>query len=98
MFVFANFIQAVATLLNYVLSIYVWVIIIRALITWVNPDPNNPIVLILYRITEPVLWPLRRRLPDMGGIDLSPIVVILVIFFLQSFLITSLYDLAHALR
>ncbi|MEE9274733.1 MAG: YggT family protein, partial [bacterium] len=63
-----------------------------------NPDPNNPIVLILYRITEPVLWPLRRRLPDMGGIDLSPIVVILIIFFLQSFFITSLYDLAHALR
>ncbi len=98
MFVFANFIQAVTTLLDYVLSIYVWVIIIRALITWVNPDPNNPIVQILYRITEPVLWPLRRRLPDMGGIDLSPIVVILVIFFLQSFLITSLYDLARALR
>ena len=98
MFVFANFIQAVATLLNYVLSIYVWVIIIRALITWVNPDPNNPIVQILYRITEPVLWPLRRRLPDMGGIDLSPIVVILIIIFLQRFLIKSLYGLALWLR
>lgn len=98
MFVFANFIQAVAGLLDYVLTIYIWVIIIRALITWVNPDPNSPIVMILYRLTEPVLRPVQRRMPDIGGLDLSPIVVILVIIFLQRFLITSLYGFAHALR
>lgn len=98
MFVIGNFINALATVLSYILSIYVWVIIIRALISWVNPDPYNPIVQFLYTITEPVMAPIRNRLPGIGGFDISPIVVILVIFFLQSFLVASLYDIARVMR
>jgi len=94
----ANLIHAIAVLLSYVLTIYIWIIIVRALISWVSPDPYNPIVQILYRITEPVLAPVRYRMPDFGGIDISPIVVLLVIFFLQSFLVSSLFDMARMLR
>ena len=93
-----NFIHAVAVLLSYVLTIYIWIIIIRVLISWVNPDPFNPIVQILHRLTDPALEPVRRRLPDFGGLDVSPIVVLLVIFFLQNFLVTSLMDMARLLR
>ena len=98
MFLIGNFIHAMAVLLSYVLTIYIWLIIIRALISWVNPDPFNPIVQILHRLTDPVLEPVRRRLPDFGGLDVSPIVVLLAIFFLQSFLVTSLMDVARLLR
>ena len=98
MFLIGNFIHAMAVLLSYVLTIYIWIIIVRALISWVNPDPFNPIVQILHRLTDPVLEPVRRRLPDFGGLDVSPIVVLLAIFFLQSFLVTSLMDVARLLR
>ncbi len=94
MFVFANLVEALATIISYLLTIYMWIIIIRALISWVNPDPYNPIVRFLYQVTEPVLYPIRRRLPFMGGIDLSPIIVLLVILFLQIFLVRTLNELA----
>ena len=94
MFVLANFFFAVAGVLNLVLTMYLWIIIIRALLTWVNPDPRNPIVRFLHNATEPVLYPVRRALPYMGGIDLSPLVVIVAIYFLQIFLVSSLQDLA----
>jgi len=86
-FVLANLIDASATVIYYLLTIYMWIIIIRSLISWVNPDPYNPIVRFLYQATEPVLYPIRRRLPFMGGIDLSPIIVLLIIIFLQVFLV-----------
>lgn len=98
MFVFANLIEALATIVSYLLQIYMWVIIIRALISWVNPDPYNPIVRFLYQVTEPVLYPIRRRLPFMGGIDLSPIIVLLAILFLQVFLVKTLNELALRLK
>lgn len=98
MFVFANLIDASATVIYYLLNIYMWIIIIRALISWVNPDPYNPIVRFLYQVTEPILYPIRRRLPFMGGIDLSPIIVLLVIIFLQVFLVKTLNELAIRLR
>ncbi len=98
MFLLSNFISASATIVGFVLTIYMWIIIIRALISWVNPDPNNPIVEILYRLTEPVLYPIRRRMPDIGGLDLSPIIVFIAIIFLQSFLVGSLHDIARLLR
>lgn len=98
MFLIGNFIHAIAVLLSYGLTIYIWIIIIRVLISWVNPDPFNPIVQILHRLTDPVLEPVRRRLPDFGGLDVSPIVVLLVIFFLQNFLVASLMDMARLLR
>ncbi len=98
MFILANLLDAVAVVISYLLTIYLWIIIIRALISWVNPDPYNPIVRFLYQITEPVLYPIRRRLPFMGGIDLSPIVVLLIIVFLQAFLVKTLSELAVRLK
>lgn len=99
MFIAANFLRAVAEVLGIALNFYVWVIIIRALISWVNPDPYNPLVQFLYKVTEPVLEPVRRRMGWFGmGIDLSPMVVILGIIFLRVFLIDSLIQLAVRLR
>ena len=99
MFILANLIMAVAKILSIVLTLYMWVIIIRAIISWVNPDPFNPIVRILYQITEPVLWRIRRIVPlQFGGIDFSPIILILVIIFLQNFLVNSLMELAVHLK
>jgi YggT family protein len=87
-----------ATIIDTLLTIYMYIIIARAVISWVNPDPYNPIVNFLYKVTEPVLYRVRRLLPDMGGVDLSPLVVLLVIFFLQKFAVTSIYDLAFRLK
>jgi YggT family protein len=98
-FVAGNLLLALANLLHLVLQAYFWIIIARAVLSWVNPDPFNPIVRFLYRVTEPVLRPIRHRLPTFSmGIDLSPMVVILAIFFLDSFLISTLRDLALSLR
>lgn len=96
MYVFANLLSAVAEVLSIALNLYMWIIIIRALLSWVNPDPYNPIVNILYRITEPVMSEVRKRLPVANmGIDLSPIVIFLIIVFLQSFLVTTLRQMAQ---
>lgn len=96
MFIVGNLLEALATVINYVLYLYMWIIIARAVISWVNPDPYNPIVRFLYSITDPVLLAIRRRLPlSFGGIDFSPILVILAIIFLQRFLVASLHDLAR---
>lgn len=99
MFIAGNFLGALAGVLNMVLWVYMWIIIARALVSWVNPDPWNPIVQFLHRATEPVLAPIRRRLPTWrSGIDFSPLVAILIIYFAQAFLVSSLRDLAWRLR
>lgn len=99
MFIAANFITALAQVTGMALDFYMWVMIIRALISWVNPDPYNPIVQFLYKVTEPVLHPIRRLIPAYNiGIDLSPLVVILVIVFLKSFMVSSLYQLAQRME
>ena len=99
MYWLGNFLIAVAQVLHFLLSTYMIIIIVRALISWVNPDPYNPIVRILHAVTEPVLYPIRRRLPlSVGGIDLSPIVVLIAIFFIQAFLVQSLIDYGVSLR
>ncbi|HXU88646.1 MAG TPA: YggT family protein [Methylomirabilota bacterium] len=99
MFVAGNLLLTVANLLHLVLMAYMWIIIARAILSWVSPDPFNPIVRFLYRVTEPVLRPIRYRLPTMSmGLDLSPMVVILVIYFLDGFLVSTLHDLALSLR
>lgn len=95
MFVLSNLIAALAQVINIVLTVYMWIIIFRALISWVNPDPYNQVVIILYRITEPVLGPIRRRIPMRNiGIDISPIIVLLVIVFLKHFLVETLIQMA----
>ncbi|MBI1735414.1 MAG: YggT family protein [Candidatus Rokubacteria bacterium] len=94
MFVGNYFVSALASVVNLALTAYMWIVIARAIISWVNPDPFNPIVRFLYRVTEPVLRPVRRRLPATMGLDLSPMVVLLAIYFLQSFLVPVLYRIA----
>ena len=95
MFVLSNFLVALANILDILFTILVWLIFIRAVISWVNPDPYNPIVRFLNSVTEPVLYNIRRRIPVFfGGIDFSPVIVILAILFLQTFLVQSLIQLA----
>jgi YggT family protein len=93
MFVLGNFFSALAVLVNILLTVLYWLILIRALISWVNPDPFNPVVQFLQRSTEPILEPIRRILPPLP-IDLSPLVAFFAIIFLQKFLVKTLFDLA----
>jgi YggT family protein len=98
MFIGGNILGAFATVLDTVLWLYMWIIIARALISWVNPDPWNPIVQFLVRATEPVLSPIRRWVGWRMGIDLSPIIAILAITFLQLALVQTLRDIAVRLN
>ncbi|MGD8668371.1 MAG: YggT family protein [Desulfobacterales bacterium] len=98
MFVFRNLLVAVATVVDYVLVFFMIIIIARAVLSWVSPDPYNPIVRFIHNVTEPILIQIRKRLPMMyGGIDFSPIVVILIIIFLRIFVVNSLEGLAQSL-
>jgi YggT family protein len=98
MYVISNLLIAVATILDIGLTIYMWIIIGRAVVSWVNADPYNPIVRFLHNVTEPVLWAIRRRVPVFySGIDFSPILVILAIVFLRAFVVQTLLQLAHRL-
>ncbi len=98
MFIVSNFFEAVAVVLDYALTLYMFIIIAGAVLSWVSPDPYNPIVRFINNVTEPVLYQIRKRLPvHFGGIDISPIVVILAIIFLQTFLVNSLRGLARAI-
>lgn len=100
MFIPANLISAVAQILDILLTIVYWLVLVRALISWVNPDPYNPIVQFLNKTTEPILAPIRRLLP-LGfrlGIDISPIIAFFLIMFLKSFLVRSLFDLSMRMR
>jgi len=95
MFVLGNLFIVIANVINIALTAYIWIIVIRALISWVSPDPYNPIVRFLYRVTEPVLRPVRRILPIGGmGIDFSPFIVIIVIYVLRILLVRLLIQLA----
>jgi YggT family protein len=99
MFAIRNLLIAVAKVLDYVLIIFMVITIARAVLSWVSPDPYNPIVRFIHNVTEPVLYQIRKRLPMMyGGMDFSPIVVILIIIFLQNFVVESLVGLAESLR
>ena len=98
MFIIGNLFNAIAVVLYYILNIYMWIIIARAVLSWVNPDPYNPIVRFIHNVTEPVLYRIRTKLPvDLGGIDLSPIIVFLAIIFLQKFVVGSLRGIAFNL-
>jgi YggT family protein len=98
MFIIGNFLKAVAVVLNYVLHFYMWIVVARAVLSWVNPDPYNPIVRFIHNVTEPVLYRIRTKIPvDFGGIDFSPIIVILGVIFLQNFVVSSLLRLSATL-
>jgi YggT family protein len=97
----AYFFEALANVVDIGLTIYIWIVVVRAIISWVNPDPYNPIVVFLRRLTDPVLNPIRRRLPfalSRTGVDFSPLILLLGIIFLQKFLVKSLYELAYRLH
>ena len=98
--IIGNFFSAVAFLVNTVLKLYYWVIIVAALLSWVRPDPYNPIVRFLRAVTDPVFYRVRRWLPFLviGGIDLTPIVVLLAVEFLRMFLVPTLYGFGAPVR
>ncbi len=99
MFIFGNLVLAVANVLDILLDVYKWVIIIAAIISWVSPDPYNPVVRFLYLVTEPVLRPIRRLIGGrLGPIDISPLIVIIAIIFIQKFLISSLIELGYKIK
>jgi YggT family protein len=99
MFVISNFLVAVAKVLDIALTIFMWIIIARAILSWVSPDPYNPIVRFIHNITEPVLYQIRRKIPlSFGGMDFSPIIILLVIIFLQQFVVQSLHQFAMTLH
>ena len=99
MILFSNFLVAIAKVMDIVLTIFMWIVIARAVLSWVSPDPYNPIVRFIHRVTEPVLYQIRRRIPvSFGGIDFSPIIVFLAIIFLQRFVVNSLYEMAQTLH
>ena len=98
MFAIGNLLYAVGTISDYILTIANWLIIIRALVSWVNPDPSNVIVQFLYKVTEPLLAPFRRLIPAYTiGIDISPIFALIFIWFLKLFLVRTLFGLAMRL-
>ncbi len=99
MFILGNFLIAIANILDIALGIYKWIIIIAAVVSWVNPNPYNPIVRILYRLTEPVLRPVRNLIgARLGPIDFSPLIVIVAIIFAQMFILKSLLELGYKLK
>jgi YggT family protein len=98
MAVLGNLVMALAQVLHLLLNVYMLLIIARAIISWVSPDPYNPIVNFLYRATDPVLRYVQRIIPPLGGIDLSPILVLIVIVFLDQFLVGSLREFGFRLK
>ena len=95
MFAIRNLLIALATVIDIALVSLMFITIARAVLSWVSPDPYNPIVRFIHNVTEPVLYRIRRRLPMMfGGMDFSPIAVILIIIFLRIFVVESLKGLA----
>ena len=99
MFVISNLLVAVAKILDIALTIFMWIIIARAILSWVSPDPYNPIVRFIHNVTEPVLYQVRKRIPlNFGGIDFSPIIILLAVIFLQQFVVQSLHQFAMTLR
>jgi YggT family protein len=98
MYIVGFFLKAVANVLDLVLLFYMWVVIARAVLSWVNPDPYNPIVRFIHNVTEPVLYQVRKKIPiNFGGIDFSPIIVILVVYFLRDFAVNSLVRFSKSL-
>ena len=98
MYIIGYLLMAIAKVLDLVLLLFMWIVIARAVLSWVNPDPFNPIVRFIHNVTEPVLYRVRALIPtSFGGIDFSPIIVLLVVIFLQRFVVKSLMELANRL-
>ncbi len=95
MFVIGYLLNALATVLDYALLFYMWIIIARAVLSWVSPDPYNPIVRFIHNVTEPVMAPARRLMPiGFGAIDFSPMIVLLIVIFLRLFVVNTFMRMA----
>lgn len=94
MFVFAELIRSIALLISLACNIIYFILVVRIILSWVDADPYNEIVQIIFKVTEPILAPLRRLPLQLGGIDFSPVIAFLGIRFIQSFVITVLYQIA----
>lgn len=98
MYIPGYFLMAVANVLDIALTLFMWIVIARAILSWVNPDPYNPIVRFIHKVTEPVMYPIRTKLPiNLGGMDFSPIIILLGIVFLRSFVVNSLLRMARSM-
>jgi YggT family protein len=96
MFIIGNFLEAVATVVHYILNFFMWIVIARAVLSWVSPDPFNPIVRFIHNVTEPVLSRIRSTIPAVaGGIDFSPIIVFLAVVFLDKFIVGNLLGISR---
>lgn len=98
MFIFGNLLETIAKILNLVITLYLWVVIVRVILSWVNLNSNGQLVHFIYQVTEPVLSRVRQFLPPMGAFDFSPMIVILILYFLQNFVIRTLLRLAYSLH
>ena len=99
MFVAGDFIVAIARILDTVLTIYMWIVIIRALLSWVKPDPYNPIVRFINGLVDPVSYRISRIIPTrIGMIDVAPFILILLVLFLKEFLVPVLIHTGAELR
>ncbi len=94
MFVFGELLSSLAMLMGMIFKMVYFVLIVRMMLSWVNPDPYNQIVRLIYRITEPILAPFRRIIPPMGMIDISPIVVFLLLSFIERLVVGILLQLS----
>jgi YggT family protein len=98
MFVLGNLLGGIAYIIDMLLNAYFWVIFARAILSWIRPDPHNPIVRIICRLVDPVTYRIRRYIPtQVGMIDLSPFILMLIIIFLQRFLVKTLFDIGARL-
>lgn len=98
MYIIGYFLMAAAKVMDIVLLLFMWIVIARAVLSWVNPDPYNPIVRFIHNVTEPIMYPIRAKLPiNFGGIDFSPIIIFLGIIFLRTFVVNSLLRMAAAM-
>ena len=98
MYIIGNLFSAIASILDFLIQLYMLVILARVIMSWVNPNPGNPLVQYTYRLTEPPLAYIRQFVPDLGGLDISPIILLAGLYFIQNFVIKSLYQMALNLQ
>jgi YggT family protein len=98
MFVIANLLFAVAKIIDFTVTLYIFAVIARVILSWMQYDPYSQIIRFIYNITEPVLIRIRQVIPTFGGIDISPMILIFVLYILEGFVVSTLNDLAFTLK
>ncbi len=99
MFVFGNLFSGIAYILDMLLNLYFWIIFARAILSWIRPDPYNPIVRIICRLVDPVTYRISRIIPTrIGMIDVAPFILMLAIIFAQTFIVATLFDFGMRMK